>query len=237
MSIKAEALINTERNRDAESREKSVAANMSSRHLWKADLYDECSLNTSRPCSNSKSHLPRQQENLGSRNRFSAAEPEVQSQARESIRSLIVNSSAHNQEKCVCSISLSQNVSFASYFSHTPALACSQENVNVSGKNLQPLLNNMCNPFLPAPRVFFHPATPPHTWTLIFFHLQTPSLALPLLHPVRHIPTVSLSPSLSHTYVLLGREQIGKHKLDMEAGRYKHSHSLDSVLEEFLTTL
>lgn len=137
----------------------------------------------------------------------------------------------------MCSVSLSQNVSFASYFSHTPALARSQENVNISGKNLQPLLNNMCNPFLPAPIAFFHPATPPHTWTLFFFHLQTPSPALPLLHPVRHIPTVSISPSLSHTYVLLGREQIGKHKLDMEAGRYKHSHSLDSVLEEFLTRL
>lgn len=80
------------------------------------------------------------------------------------------------RKKCVCSISLSQNVSFASYFSHTPALACSQENVNVSGKNLQPLLNNMCNPFPPAPIVFFHPATPPHTWTLIFVICRHPPL-------------------------------------------------------------
>ncbi|KAI1238785.1 hypothetical protein IHE44_0011874, partial [Lamprotornis superbus] len=83
-------------------------------------MYDERSLNTSRPYSNSKSHLPRKQENLGSRNRFSAAEPEVHSQARESIRSLIINSSAHNPEKMrVLNFSLTKCLLRFIFFAYT----------------------------------------------------------------------------------------------------------------------
>lgn len=61
---KTEALTNIE-EWDAESSEKSVEANVSSHHLWKADLHGECSLNIACPYSNSKSRLPRKQDSLG----------------------------------------------------------------------------------------------------------------------------------------------------------------------------
>uniref|UniRef100_A0A8C9F0E2 Uncharacterized protein n=1 Tax=Pavo cristatus TaxID=9049 RepID=A0A8C9F0E2_PAVCR len=68
------------------------------------------------------------------------------------------------------------------------------------------------------------------------FQHQWFPFTLPLPPPCtdpQHIPTVSISLSLSHTYVLLGREQTGKHEQGMEAVRYKHSHGLDSVWRDF----
>ncbi|KAM9293348.1 LOW QUALITY PROTEIN: uncharacterized protein RDI95_002962 [Morus bassanus] len=217
------------REEDAESSEKSAEANMSSHH-FKADLHDECSLNTSCLYSNGKFHLLRRQENLGSRNRLRARARGAES----GIRSPTINSSAHIPE-CICAQFLSHKMS--------PSLHtfCVHQAWHAVKKMLTSLAK-IYSPFLTTCAIhFFQPQysstppvpPPPAAMDTHFFHPSHP-LFLFLFFTVRHIPTVSISLSLSHTYVLLGREQIGEYKLDMETGRYKHSHSLDSVWRDFL---
>lgn len=64
--------------------------------------------------------FPKKQEDLGGRDRLSAAEPEVHSEAKDSIRSLMVNSSAHNPEKmCVLHFSLTKCLLGFTFLAHT----------------------------------------------------------------------------------------------------------------------
>lgn len=98
MSIKAEALTDTKRNEMLRAVKNPWQQTCLLTTSEKPICIDDCSLNTSCPYSSSKSCLPRKQENLGSRNRLSAAELEVHSQARASIRSLAINSSAYIPE-------------------------------------------------------------------------------------------------------------------------------------------
>lgn len=75
------------------------------------------------------------------------------------------------------------------------------------------------------------PLPPPRMDPCFFIYSHT--LLLFLFFTQQGTFQLSISLSLSHTYVLLGREQTSEHELDMEAVRYKHSHSLDSVWRDF----
>lgn len=75
------------------------------------------------------------------------------------------------------------------------------------------------------------PLPPPRVDPWFFIHSHT--LLLFLSFTQQGAFQVSIPLSLSHTYVLPGREQTSKHELDMEAARYKHSRSLDSVWRDF----
>lgn len=208
---------------DAESSEKSVEANMSSRHLWEADLHKECSLNQSCPYSSGKPCPPRKHENLGSRNRISAHCAGV------SVRSPNINSSVHIPE-FTCTRCLSHRMSPSLHRLCIHQLWQAVKKMLTSLAKSFSLFLTTCATHSFQPQWFpFSLPLPPPCMDPQFFISHTPLLFLFFTR----IPTVSISLSLSHTYVLLGRAQSGKHEEGMEAVRYKHSHSLDSVWRDF----